>query len=160
MTIRCTHLHFVSKHICAYPYIRKSMHTCSIVAEHHTHTHTNTHTHRGAGGRVGTGGSLQPNLQDPGPPPRYVCMLACMHVCISVCMYVCNLTYKTRGHHPALDGGFLGFYLYRGETLAATLGGRAYVRPHCPDSFELDVPRTLCVPPPSLSLSLSLSLYI
>ena len=90
----------------------------------------------------------------------YVCMYACMHVCISVCMYVCNLTYKTRGHHPALDGGFLGFYLYRGETLAATLGGRAYVRPHCPDSFELDVPRTLCVPPPSLSLSLSLSLPV
>ena len=103
---------------------------------------------------------MQPNLQDPGPPPWYVCMYACMHVCINVCMYVCNLTYKTRGHHPALDGGFLGFYLYRGETLAATLGGRAYVRPHCPDSFELDVPRTLCVPPPSLSLSLSLSLYI
>ena len=103
---------------------------------------------------------MQPNLQDPGPPPWYVCMYACMHVCINVCMYVCNLTYKTRGHHPALDGGFLGFYLYRGETLAATLGGRAYVRPHCPDSFELDVPRTLCVPPPSLSLSLSLPVYI
>ena len=47
-----------------------------------------------------------------------------------------NVSYRAQGHCRLLDGGYLGFYLYRNDELTATLGGRLYARPHAPDDFD------------------------
>jgi Tfp pilus assembly protein PilF len=47
-----------------------------------------------------------------------------------------NVSYRAQGHCRLLDGGYLGFYLYRDDELTATLGGRLYARPHAPDDFD------------------------
>jgi len=42
--------------------------------------------------------------------------------------YRYNLSYRTCGHAPEVDNGFLGFYLYNRDRIICTLGGRLYIR--------------------------------
>jgi Tfp pilus assembly protein PilF len=42
-----------------------------------------------------------------------------------------------------IEGGYLGFYLYQGQSLTGTVGGRLYAKPHAPDQFECTVPSNL-----------------